>query len=242
MSRAGGDEPGHITTGKIYREVTIMSSIKRTAVVVASAAAVLLPATAASASDPEIPAEGWEYSEQWDAVRDEYTAEANDEIDELLAEQFEDWSFDNSLPTTRLQNYFIDGQNETPVQRKFRTDYYVDQTGEGFEVALYLPGGIATGLQDLTGGAEADMHYLVHCQESDTECGEEELEDGSILAWTTDGTYVDAAVFHPDGSVATVWWGLADGELQVSTDDIITLALELETGPVWDALEADSDS
>ncbi|MDN3241792.1 hypothetical protein [Glycomyces tritici] len=219
-----------------------MSSFKRTAVVVASAAAVLLPATAAAANDPEIPAEGWEYSELWDGVNDKYTAEANAEIDELLAEQFEDWSFDNSLPTTRLQNYYIDGANETPVQRKFRTDYYVDQTGEGFEVALYLPGGIETGVQDLTGGAELDMHYLIHCRESDTDCGEEELEDGSIVAWTTDGTYVDAAVFHTDGSVATVWWGLPEDGLNVTTEDVIALATELETGPVWDALEADGDA
>jgi opacity protein-like surface antigen len=219
-----------------------MSSFKRTAVVVASAAAVLLPATAAAAQDPEIPAEGWEYSEQWDFVQDEYTAEANAEIDEILGEHFEDWTFDNSLPTTRLQNYFIDGQNETPVHRKFRTDYYVDQTGEGLEVAMYLPGGISTGYQDLTGGAELDMHYLLHCQEDDTECGEEELEDGGLLAWTTDGTYVDAAVFHPDGSVVTVWWGLAENGLDVTTDDIIALATDLDTEPVWEALEADGDA
>jgi len=219
-----------------------MSSFKRTAVVVASAAAVLLPATAAAANDPEIPAEGWEYSELWDGVQDKYTAEANAEIDEILAEQFEDWSFDNSLPTTRLQNYYIDGQNDTPVQRKFRTDYYVDQTGEGFEVALYLPGGVETGVQDLTGGAELDMHYLLHCHESDTDCGEEELEDGSLVAWTTDGTYVEAAVFHTGGSVATVWWGLPEEGLNVTTEDIIALATELETGPVWDAFEADTDS
>lgn len=38
-----------------------MASFKR-------AAAVLLPATAAAAQDPEIPAEGWEYSEKWDFV------------------------------------------------------------------------------------------------------------------------------------------------------------------------------
>ncbi|MDA1364691.1 hypothetical protein [Glycomyces algeriensis] len=219
-----------------------MSSFKRTAVVVASAAAVLLPATAAAADDPEIPAEGWEYSELWDGVNDEYTAEANEEIDELLEDSFEDWSFDNSLPTLRLQNYYIDGGNETPVQRKFRTDYYVDQTGEGFEVALYLPGGVATGVQDLTGGADLDMHYLLHCHESDTDCGEEKRKDGSLVAWTTDGTYVEAAVFHRDGSVATVWWGLPNGDLAVTTEEIIALATELETDPVWDALEADGDA
>jgi hypothetical protein len=219
-----------------------MSSFKRTAVVVASAAAVLLPATAAAANDPEIPAEGWEYSELWDGVNDKYTAEANAEIDELLAESFEDWSFENSLPTTRLQNYYIDGDNETPVQRKFRTDYYVDQTGEGFEVALYLPGGVATGVQDLSGGGEFDMHYLLHCRETDTDCGEVEGEDDSLVAWTTDGTYVEAAVFHADGSVATVWWGLPDGDLDVTVEEIVALATELETGPVWDALEADGDA
>ena len=43
-----------------------------------------LPATAAAAGDPEIPAEGWEYSEQWDFVQDEYTAEAHEETAEQL--------------------------------------------------------------------------------------------------------------------------------------------------------------
>jgi hypothetical protein len=220
-----------------------MSSFKRGAVAVASAAAVFLPATAASAQDTEIPADGWEYSEQWDFVQDDYTAEANAQIDELLGEHFADWTYDNSLPTTRLQNYFIDGQNETPVQRKFRTDYYVDQTGEGFEVALYLPGGITNGIQDVTGGDDFDMHYLLHCGADDIDCGETELEDGTVLAWTTDGESVEAAAFHPDGSVATVWWGLMDeGELEVTTDQIVDLAADLDTEPVWKALEADSVS
>ena len=171
-----------------------MASFKRSAIVAASAAAVFLPATAAAAGDPEIPAEGWEYSEQWDFVQDEYTAEAHEETTEQLNEHFEDWTFDASLEMKRLQNYYIDGENETPVQRKFRADFYVDQTGEGLETALYLPGGISTGIQDVTGGDDFDMHYLVHCRESDTECGEEELEDGTVVAWTTDGTYVEAVL------------------------------------------------
>lgn len=220
-----------------------MASFKRSAIVAASAAAVFLPATAAAAGDPEIPAEGWEYSEQWDFVQDEYTAEAHEETTEQLNEHFEDWTFDALLEMKRLQNYYIDGENETPVQRKFRADFYVDQTGEGLETALYLPGGISTGIQDVTGGDDFDMHYLVHCRESDTECGEEELEDGTVVAWTTDGTYVEAAAFFEDGTVATVWWGDMNGEaVDVSVEQITALAADLDTEPVWEALEADSES
>jgi hypothetical protein len=220
-----------------------MASFKRSAIVAASAVAVFLPATAAAAGDPEIPAEGWEYSEQWDFVQDEYTAEAHEETAEQLDEHFEDWTFDASLEMKRLQNYYIDGENETPVQRKFRADFYVDQTGEGLETALYLPGGISTGIQDVTGGDDFDMHYLVHCRETDTECGEEELEDGTVVAWTTDGTYVEAAAFFEDGSVATVWWGDMNGEaVDVSVEQITALAADLDTEPVWEALEADSES
>jgi hypothetical protein len=220
-----------------------MSSFKRSAIVVASAAAVLLPATAAAAQDPEIPADGWEYSEQWDFVQDEFTEEAHAETEEQLAEHFEEWTFDASLPMTRLQNYFIDGDNETPVQRKFRADFYVDQTGEGLETALYLPGGIATGIQDVSGGEDFDMHYLLHCHAEDTECGETELEDGTVVAWTTDKTYVEAAAFFTDGSVAAVWWGDMDGdEVDVTVDQIAGLAAELDTEPVWEALKADSES
>lgn len=220
-----------------------MSSFKRSAVVMASAAAVLLPATAAAAQEPEIPAEGWEYSEQWDFVQDEYTAEAQAETEELLAEHFEEWTFDNSLPMTRLQNYYIDGDNETPVQRKFRADFYVDQTGEGLETALYLPGGITSGIQDVSGGAQFDMHYLLHCGEEDTECAEVELEDGTVLAWTTDTTYVEAAAFFPDGSAAVVWWGDMDGDtVDVTADQLACLAADLDTEPVWEALKADSES
>jgi hypothetical protein len=220
-----------------------MSALKRSAVVVASAAAVFLPATAASAQETEIPADGWEYSEQWDVVRDEYTDEAQAETEELLAEHFEEWTFDNSLPMTRLQNYYIDGANETPVQRKFRADFYVDQTGEGLETALYLPGGITGGIQDVSGGADFDMHYLLHCRESDTACEEVELEDGTVVAWTADSTYVEAAAFFPDGSAATVWWGDMDGDaVDVTAEQIADLAANLDTAPVWDALEADSES
>jgi hypothetical protein len=220
-----------------------MASFKRSAIVAASAVAVFLPATAAAAGDPEIPAEGWEYSEQWDFVQDEYTAEAHEETAEQLDEHFEDWTFDASLEMKRLQNYYIDGENETPVQRKFRADFYVDQTGEGLETALYLPGGISTGIQDVTGGDDFDMHYLVHCRETDTECGEEELEDGTVVAWTTDGTYVEAAAFFEDGSVSTVWWGDMNGEaVDVSVEQITALAADLDTEPVWEALEADSES
>lgn len=220
-----------------------MSSFKRSAIVVASAAAVLLPATAAAAQDPEIPTEGWEYSEQWDFVQDEFTEEAHAETEELLTEHFEEWSFDASLPMTRLQNYFIDGANETPVQRKFRADFYVDQTGEGLETALYLPGGITNGVQDVSGGEDFDMHYLLHCRESDTECGEVELEDGTVVAWTTDTTYIEAAAFFADGSAATVWWGDMEGnEVDATVDQITGLAAELDTEPVWEALKADSES
>ncbi|RRS01240.1 hypothetical protein [Glycomyces terrestris] len=220
-----------------------MSSIKRSAAVVAAAAAVLLPASAAAASLPEIPEAGWDYSERWDFVQDELTAEAHDETVEALAEHFEDWTFDSSLPMKRLQNYYIDGQNETPVQRKFRADFYVDQTGEGLETALYLPGGITPGIQDVSGGEDPDMHYLLHCRASDTDCGETELEDGTTVAWTTDGTYVEAAAFFEDGSVATVWWGDMDGdEVDVTADQIVVLAADLDTEPVWEALKADAES
>ncbi|MCC3763336.1 hypothetical protein K3N28_09655 [Glycomyces sp. TRM65418] len=220
-----------------------MSSFKRSAVVAAAAAAAVLPAGAAAAQEPEIPAEGWEYSEQWDFVRDEFTAEAQDETEEALTEHFEEWTFAGSLPMTRLQNYYIDGENETPVQRKFRADFYVDQTGEGLETALYLPGGITDGVQDLTGGAELDMHYLLHCHEGDTECGETALEDGTVVAWTTDTTYVEAAAFFPDGSVATVWWGdMDDDEVDVTVEQVTDLAADLDTEPVWEALKADSES
>lgn len=220
-----------------------MASFKRSAIVAASAAAVFLPATAAAAGDPEIPAEGWEYSEQWDFVQDEYTAEAHEETAEQLNEHFEDWTFDASLEMKRLQNYYIDGENETPVQRKFRADFYVDQTGEGLETALYLPGGITPGVQDVSDGAEFDMHYLLHCRDTDTECGENELEDGTVIAWTTDTTYIEAAAFFPDGSVANVWWGDMDGnEVDVTVEQITGLAADLDTEPVWEALEADNES
>lgn len=220
-----------------------MASFKRSAIVAASAAAVLLPATAAAAADPEIPAEGWEYSEQWDFVQDEFTDEAHAETEEQLSEHFEDWTFDASLSMKRLQNYYIDGENETPVQRKFRADFYVDQTGEGLETALYLPGGITAGIQDLTGGDDLDLGYLLHCSETDTECGEDELEDGTVIAWTSDGTYVEAAAFFEDGSVATVWWGDMGGSaVDVSVEQIAALAADLDTEPVWEALEADSES
>ncbi|WP_143015083.1 hypothetical protein [Glycomyces harbinensis] len=216
------------------------STAKRTAVAAAAAAAVFLPAAAASAQEPEIPAEGWEYSEAWDFVRDEYTAESQAQTDEALAEHFGDWTFDNSLETVRLQNYFLDGENETPVQRKFRADYYVDQTGEGFEVALYVPGGITDGIQDLTSGDPVDGHYLLHCSVGD-ECGETELEDGTVVGWTTDGTSIEAAAFHPDGSVATVWWGsFEDDKLDVTVEQITDLAADLDTEPVWHALNADA--
>lgn len=169
--------------------------------------------------------------------------EAHDETEEDLAEHFEEWTFDASLPMKRLQNYYIDGQNETPVQRKFRADFYVDQTGEGLETALYLPGGITTGIQGVSGGEDFDMHYLLHCREGDTECAEVELGDGTVVAWTTDTTYIEAAAFFPDGSVATVWWGDMDGdEVDVTVDQIAGLAADLDTEPVWEALKADSES
>lgn len=216
-----------------------MSSFKRSAVVAVSAAAVFLPATAAAAQEPEIPAEGWEYSAAWDFVRDDYTAESHAQTEEALAAHFEDWDFDDSLETVRLQNYYIDGENETPVQRKFRADFYVDQTGEGLEVALYVPGGITNGIQDLTSGDELDMHYLLHCGAGD-ECGEAELEDGAVVGWTTDGTSIEAAVFHADGSVATVWWGVGEDEkLAVTVEQITALAADLDTEPVWHALNTD---
>lgn len=221
----------------------LKSTAKRTAVAAVATAAVFLPATAASAQGIEIPEEGWEYSEKWDFVRDEYTEEYQEETVALLEEQFEDWTFTNGLEATRLQNYYIDGVNETPVQRKFRADFYVDQTGEGFETAIYLPGGITPGIQDVSEG-EFDMHYILHCRETDTECGETELKDGTIVGWTTDGTYVEAAAFHPDGTVGWSWWGAGewDGEVQVTPEQLTEFVAELDTEPVWDALESDSKS
>jgi len=224
------------------RKVIFMSSFKRSAVVAVSAAAVFLPATAASAQDTEIPEEGWEYSEQWDFVRDEFTAETQSETEAVLADHFEDWTFESGLESVRLQNYYIDGEHETPVQRKFRADFYVDQTGEGFETAIYLPGGIENGIEDLTGGDPSKGHYLLHCTAADTECTETELDDGTVVAWTTDGTYVETAAFFPDGTVGWVWWGQGEGDLQVSPEEIGALVADFDTDPVWKALEADTES
>nr|BFF22109.1 hypothetical protein GCM10025732_00740 [Glycomyces mayteni] len=131
--------------------MSVVKSVTRTAVAAAAAAAVFLPAAAASAQGTEIPEEGWEYSAAWDFVRDEYTAEFQSDVDDALASQFPDWTFDNSLEAVRLQNYYIDGVNETPVQRKFRADFWVGETGEGFETAVYLPGGLTPGIQDVSG-------------------------------------------------------------------------------------------
>jgi hypothetical protein len=224
------------------RKVIFMSTAKtatRTAFAAIAAAAVFLPATAASAQETEIPEEGWEYSEKWDFVRDDYTAEFQADVDDALATQFEDWTFDNSLEAVRLQNYYIDGANETPVQRKFRADFWVNETGEGFETAVYLPGGITPGVQDLTDGGEYDAHYLLQCRADDTECESTELADGTVVAYTTDGTYVEAAAFYPDGSASWSWWGAFEGPLQVTPDDVTSLVLDLSTEPVWHALEND---
>jgi hypothetical protein len=215
----------------------LTSTAKRTAVAAVAAAAVFIPATAASAQETEIPEEGWEYSADWDFVQDEYTESFQADVEEALDTQFGDWTFDNSLEATRLQNYYIDGENETPVQRKFRADFWVEETGEGFETAIYLPGGLTPGIQDA--GEEHDGHYLLHCSESDTACESTELEDGTVVAYTTDGTYVEAAAFYPDGSASWSWWGAFEGPLQVTPEDVTSLVLDLSTEPVWHALEND---
>ncbi|GAA2266476.1 hypothetical protein GCM10009853_019610 [Glycomyces scopariae] len=219
-----------------------MSAFKtatRTALAAAAAAAVLLPATAAAAQGTEIPEEGWEYSEQWDFVRDEFTAQAQADTEDLLAEHFEDRTFTSGLESIRLQNYYIDGVNETPVHRKFRADFSVDGTGEGFETAIYLPGGITPGIQDVSDGGEFDGHYLLHCRESDTKCKERTLKDGTVVAYTTDGTYVEAAAFFPDGSVGWTWWGEGEGGELPSTKEITNFVADFDTEPVWHALEND---
>lgn len=220
-----------------------MSAFKRTAFAAAAAAAVLLPATAASAQGPEIPEEGWEYSAAWDFVRDDYTAEAQAATEAQLADHFPEWEFTTTLESIRLQNYFIDGENETPVQRKFRADFAVPETEEAFETAIYLPGGISEGIQDVSGGEPVDMHYLLHCSAEDTECVTEEHPDGLVLAWTSDGSYVEAAAFFPDGSVGWVWWGedylngTPDGSIEVTSEEVAKFAAYLDTAPVWAALE-----
>jgi hypothetical protein len=217
----------------------LKSTAKRTAVAALAMAAVFLPATAASAEGKkEIPKKGWEYSADWDFVRDEYTESFQADVEEALESQFGDWTFDNSLEAVRLQNYYIDGENETPVQRKFRADFWVEETGEGFETAIYLPGGLEPGIQEVEDG-EFDMHYLLHCTENDTECESTELEDGTVVAYTTDGTYVEAAAFYPDGSASWSWWGAFEGPLQVTPEDVTALVLDLDTEPVWHALEND---
>ncbi|MCD0445547.1 hypothetical protein LO763_18200 [Glycomyces sp. A-F 0318] len=223
-----------------------MSSFKRSAVVaVSAAAAVLLPATA-SAQTAEIPAEGWKYSAAWDVVQDDYTAEAQAATEATLGASFQDWTFTTTLEGTRLQNYYLDDENETPVQRKFRADFAVPETEEALLAELYLPGGITEGVQDLSAGGPVDLHYLLHCVATDTECASEELADGTLLAWTTDGTYVEAAAFFPDGSVGSVWWGedyfngTPDGAIEVTTEEVAKLATLLDTDPVWAALEAEA--
>ncbi|GAA1684858.1 hypothetical protein GCM10009830_35250 [Glycomyces endophyticus] len=215
------------------------STAKRTAVAAAAAAAVFLPAAAASAQGAEIPEEGWEYSEKWDFVQDEFTAQAHADTEDLLAEHFEDRTFSIGHESIRLQNYYIDGDNETPVQRKFRADFYVDGSGEGLETALYLPGGITPGIQDLTDGGDHDGHYLLHCSESDTKCKEKELRDGTVVAYTTDGTYIEAAAFFPDGSVGWTWWGEGEGGELPSAKEITNFVADFDTAPVWHALEND---
>ncbi|NUQ88980.1 MAG: hypothetical protein HOQ43_11015 [Glycomyces artemisiae] len=219
--------------------MSVAKTAARAAMAAAAAAVVFLPATAASAQETEIPEEGWEYSEAWDFVRDEYTAEFQSDVDEALASQFPDWTFDNSLEAVRLQNYYLDGVNETPVQRKFRADFWVGETGEGFETAVYLSGGLTPGIQDRSNGEEHDGHYLLHCSAEDTECASETLADGTVVAYTTDGTYVEAAAFYPDGSASWSWWGAFEGPLQVTPDDVTALVLDLDTEPVWHALEND---
>ncbi len=218
-----------------------MSSLKRSAAVAAAAAAaLLLPATAASAQETEIPEEGWEYSEAWDFKRDKYTVDAQIWTEEALDEHFGEWTFDNSLEMIALQNYAISYEHPDLVQRKFRGDFYVDQTGEGLEIALYVPGGIKDGIAYPDEEGQFEPGHLVYCQETDTECAEEELEDGTVVAWTTDGTYVDATAFFPDGSAATVWWGQGeDEELHVTPSQITELVVDLDTTPVWNYLRGD---
>ncbi|PRY54222.1 hypothetical protein [Glycomyces artemisiae] len=217
----------------------VAKTAKRTAFAALAAAAVLVPATAASAQDTEIPEEGWEYSEQWDFVQDEYTAEFQADVDEALAEHFADWGSEAGLEATRLQNYYIDGVNETPVQRKFKVDFWGDSGNDGLEAGIYLPGGITPGIQDSTGGEEYDAHYLLRCTAADTACETSETEDGDVVAYTTDGTYVEAAVFHEDGSVSWAWFGAFEGETDVTPDQLVAFVLDLDTEPVWHALEND---
>lgn len=224
------------------RKVIFMSVVKtatRVAAAAAAAAVVFLPAAAASAQEAEIPEEGWDYSEEWDFVRDEFTAQHQADTEELLAEHFEDRTFTSGLESIRLQNYYIDGVNETPVHRKFRADFYVDETGEGFETAIYLPGGVTPGIQDVSDGAELDSHYLLHCKEGDTKCKTKELADGTVVAYTTDGTYVEAAAFFPDGSAGWTWWGEGEGGELPSAKEVTAFVADFDTEPVWHALEND---
>jgi hypothetical protein len=235
-----------VSTDENDRKVDFMSTIKRTAVASLAAAAVLLPASGVAAQGVEIPEEGWEYSAEWDFVQDDYTAEAQANTEATLAEHFPEWGFDVFNEEKRLQNYYIDGENETPVHRKFRADFTVPETEEALETALYLPGGITEGIQDISDGEAVDGHYLLYCSATDTECETEEHPDGMTLAWTSDGTYVEAAAFFPDGSVGWVWWGedylngTPDGTIEVSPKEVAKFAAHLDTAPVWAALEAEA--
>ncbi|MFC4336634.1 hypothetical protein [Salininema proteolyticum] len=211
----------------------------RTSMMAAIAAAVLtslLLSAPGSAQNPEMPSEGWEWTETWDWVEDEHTKAAQAEQEDLLEKMNPDLEFTPGSTVHRAQQY-TDPDRDNRVIRMFYGDWVVEGRPEAVGVFTVLPGGWKPGVKY----GEWDPSRLIHCPDAEYEVTcEKGVRQEYRWAYVETKWHIQAVKFLRDGSaVSVVWYTMGSEEIEADVDQVMELTEAIGTVPVWKAWWSD---